>query len=246
VQIINKVRLHDFWAGHERAEMALRAWAQLVSGYDWESAESLKATFPAAHFHEDLVAFDLHGSSYFVVVAHDFQRGKLWVRDVLMHSDVRSDQWKSIAATDEPLGRSFDDLMNEFPLRPIRDSDQLRQAMQRADALLVRTNRSLDEQDYLDVLSLLIAEYEHQHVVVPPVSGGDIVRLLISEHRLSQVEIIPLLGGKEKSLALLKGARPLDLRQATRAARYFKLPVETFMDPDDLEIEIPKPSRRRR
>jgi hypothetical protein len=70
--------------------------------------------------------------------------------------------------------------------------------------------------------------------------------MLISEHRMSQVEIIPLLGGKEKALALLQGTRLLEMRQATRAARYFKLPVESFMDPDDLEIELPKPSRRRR
>jgi mRNA-degrading endonuclease HigB of HigAB toxin-antitoxin module/antitoxin component HigA of HigAB toxin-antitoxin module len=246
VQIINAVRLCDFWAEHGRAEQSLRAWYQLVSGYDWSSPEEFCQTFPAAQFHEELVAFDLHGGSYFVIITVDYERAVIWVRDVQVHSDFRTGQWHSLSAVEQEDGRAYNELVETFPLRPIRDIDSLRQATSRIDALLSQANRSLDEQDYLDVLSLLAAEYERRHIEIPPVSSGEIVRMLISEHRMSQVEIIPLLGGKQKALALLQGTRPLEMRQATRVARYFKLPVESFMDPDDLEIELPKPSRRRR
>jgi HTH-type transcriptional regulator / antitoxin HigA len=246
VQIINAVRLCNFWAEHGRAESSLRAWFQLASGYDWPSSEELRQTFSAAQFHEGLVAFDLHGGSYFVITTVDYEQATIWVRNVQIHSEFRTGQWHALAATEQEDTRAYSELVETVPLRPIRDVDSLRQAIARLDALLSKANRSADEQDYLEVLSLLVAEYERHRVEIPPVSGGEIIRMLISEHRMSQVEIIPLLGGKEKALALLQGTRLLEMRQATRAARYFKLPVESFMDPDDLEIELPKPSRRRR
>lgn len=246
MQVINRLRLRKFWSDHQRAETELRAWFQLMTSHDWESPDALSATFPAARFYADLVAFDLHGSSYFVIVSIDYQCSTLWIRDVLVHSEFGTDEWQHLAASDTSSSRTYADLVSELPLRPIRDDDQLRQAIARTEALLARADRSLDEQDYLEVLSLLIEHYERQHVEIPPVSAAEIVRKLISEHRLTQKEIIPLLGGKDKAMALLRGDRPLDLRQATRAARYFKLPVETFVDPDDLEIEIPTAPRRRR
>jgi HTH-type transcriptional regulator / antitoxin HigA len=246
VQIINAGRLCDFWADHGRAESSLRAWFQLLSSYDWPSPAELSQTFPAAQYYEDLVAFELHGGSYFVITNIDYQRATIMVQDVQVHNDFNTGRWHSLAAVAQEEPRTYTELVESLPLRPIRDTDQLQQATSRLDALLSQANRSVDEQDYLEVLSLLVAAYEQRHVEIPPVSGGEIVRMLIAEHRMSQAEIIPLLGGRAKALALLQGTRPLEIRQATRAARYFKLPIESFMDPDDLEVELPKPSRRRR
>jgi HTH-type transcriptional regulator / antitoxin HigA len=245
VQIINRVRLRDFWIEHTRGEDALRAWFQLLSSFDWESPEALAGTFPAAQTHSDLTAFEIRGGSFFVITSIDYQRGAVWIRDMLVHSDFRQEGWKSLAAGENSDHRTYGELVDAFPLRPITDDDRLRQAVARSDSLLSQAERSRDEQDYLDVLSLLVRDYEARAIPVPPVSGAEVVRSLINEHRLSQAEIIPLLGGKQKSMALLQGLRPLDLRQATRASRYFRLPAETFMDPEDLEIEIPKAPRRR-
>ncbi len=246
MQVINSVRLRNFWADHELSETALRAWFQLTRSFDWVSPEAIAETFPGSRFHGDLVAFDVRGSTYFVIVSVDYARATYWVRDVQLHNVFRTDEWKSLAGREDAAGRTYAELIAEFPLRPITDDDALKQSITRVESLLTHAERSQDEQDYLDVLSLLIAEYEYQHISIPPVSSAEIVRALISEHKLSLAEIIPLLGNREKATALLQGVRPLDLRQGTRAARYFKLPLESFMDPDDLEIELPRPARRRR
>jgi HTH-type transcriptional regulator / antitoxin HigA len=246
VQIIGRVRLRDFWVDHERNETALRAWYQLVRGAKWDSAEALTAVFPYAQLHEDLVAFDLRGSSLFLITTIDFERSLVWVRDIQFHTEFRSDEWKSLAGEERSTDEDYSSLVEQFALRPLRSDDQLREAISRVDALLAKSNRSADEQDYLEVLSLLIEDYEYLHVPILSVSAAEIARTLIYEHRLSQAEIIPLLGGKQKAMELLKGTRPLDMRQATRCARHFKLPAETFMDPDDLEIELPKSPKRRR
>lgn len=245
MQVINRFRLRDFWAEHARAEVPLRAWFQLVSSFDWPSPDSLAATFPAAQFHKDRTAFDIHGGTYFVLTSIDYASASVWIRDLQVHKEFTGGDWKSLAATNSGDGRSYHDLVGKFPLRPITNNDQLKQAAARIEALLIRSDRTADEQDYLDVLSLLIREYEHRQVEMLPVSGAEIVRSLVNEHRLTMIDLIPLLGNKQKALALLQGTRALDLRQGTRVSRYFKLPAETFMDPDDLEIEISKAPRRR-
>lgn len=246
MQIINRSLLQQYAADHQRSATALHAWCQLVSSYDWPSMEALQATFPAATVNQDLVAFDLRGSSLFAVTTIDLERARLWVRDIQIHSEFRSESWKSLAAEPGSSGKSYEQLLAEVSLRPIRDSESLGTAISQAAELLGYRDRSADEEDYLEVLSMLIDDYEHRTIQIPAVSAAEIVRTLVNEHRLSQVEIIPLLGGKEKAMALLKGTRPLELKQATRCARYFRLPLETFVDPDDLEIEIPRPSPRRR
>jgi HTH-type transcriptional regulator / antitoxin HigA len=239
VQVINRYRLRDFWQEYTGSEKQLRAWHQFISSFNWEGPEALQATFPSAVYHEDLVAFDVRGSTYFLITSIDFGRSRICVRDVQVHSEFRTDAWKELVGSDEtssePMEKSYGDLVGEFELRPIQNDDQLRQASEVVDELLRPSHRSVDEQDYLDVLAIIVADYENRHVPIPPVSGAEVLRALIMEHRLSQVELIPMLGRKEKVAALLQGKRPLELRQVTRASRYFKLPAEVFMDPDDLE-----------
>lgn len=246
MQIFNRVRLRDFWADHERNEIALRAWFQLIRSHDWDSPEALNATFPNAEFEADLVAFGLNGSSLFLIATIDFGRMAIWIRDIQIHNEFATGEWKALAASEASSGEDYAALVETFPARPIRNDEQLHQAVARTDELLSISGRSEDEQDYLEVLSLLIEDYEHANVPIPSVSAAEIARLLVNEHGLTQAQIIPLLGNKQKAMALLSGTRPLDLRQGARCARYFKLPPETFADPDDLEIELPKSPRGRR
>lgn len=250
MQVINRFRLRDFWAEHPRSEYPLRSWFQLLSSYDWDSPEALQATFPHVQELDGLTTFAIDGSTYFPLTVIDFAEARIFVRDILMHTEYHDNGWKRLTEPEESLevggDRAYMDLVSAFPLRPIQDDEHLGRAAALVDDLLSRAERNQDEQDYLDVLSLLVAEYERRHVPIPPVSGTDVLRALITEHRLSQAELIPLLGSKARVTAVLREARPLELRQVSRASRYFKLPPEAFMDPDELDLENLTGARRRR
>ncbi len=249
MQVIGKIRLRDFGAEHDRGASSLWGWYQLVSSTAWESPEVLAETLPSIEFHGNLAAFNIRGGSYYAISTVDFTRQQIYLRTMLMYTDARTGEWKKIdsAAPDSAhfADQSYQDLVGSFPLRPISDDDALREALSRLDELVAIQERTADLQDYLDVLSLIISDYESRKLSLPPVSGAEVLRTLIAEHHLSQAELIPLLGSKEKTLAVLNGSRPLDLRQVTRACRYFKLPPETFLDPEDFEPEIPRAARRR-
>ena len=51
-------------------------------------------------------------------------------------------------------------LLKAFPPRPIRNDDQHRRAVEVVNGLLDRPVLTSDEEDYIDVLGLLIADYE--------------------------------------------------------------------------------------
>lgn len=250
MQVINRFRLRDFWTEHPRSEHALRSWFQLISSHDWGSPDELQATFPNVELHESLAGFSIEGGSCYVIASIDYQRARLFIRDVQLHTRFQSGEWKQLvdpgSGESDAAGSTYAALVDGFPLRPIRDDEHFREAADRIDSLLRQPERTRDEQDYLDVLALIAAEYERREVPISPVSGNGVLRALITEHHLTMIEMIPLLGSKAKATAVMREGRPLDLRQVSRASRYFKLPPEAFMDPDDLEPEdAPRAAKRR-
>src|SRR5579872_2385309 len=60
------------------------------------------------------------------------------------------------------VGDLYLTLIREFPLRPIRSEADLDGAIAMIDALTDRGELRPDEQDYLDVLSKLVEEYEDE------------------------------------------------------------------------------------
>jgi HTH-type transcriptional regulator / antitoxin HigA len=52
------------------------------------------------------------------------------------------------------------ELLRSFPPRPISDAADLADTQAVADALLDRPELTADEQDYLNILGILISEYE--------------------------------------------------------------------------------------
>src|SRR5258708_40321047 len=74
------------------------------------------------------------------------------------------------------------DLVRRFPLRPLRSDADLDAAVAVIDALIDRPKLTAPEQDYLDVLSDLVAAYEAEAVPMRPVGDAELLRFLL-EHR---------------------------------------------------------------
>ncbi len=65
-------------------------------------------------------------------------------------------------------------LLNKFPLRPIRNESQYRNAIEILDRLFeLGTERSIEEEDYFSVLALLAWDYENQVAADNDVLSGE-------------------------------------------------------------------------
>jgi HTH-type transcriptional regulator / antitoxin HigA len=128
------------------------------------------------------------------------------------------------------VGDLYLNLIREFPLRPIRSEADLDGAIAMIDTLTDRSELCPDEQDYLDVLSKLVEEYEDEHDPLPDLSGVEALRHLIDENGLSQSQLSKDTGVPETTLSeILTGKRGISPKVRKALAERFKIAPALFV-----------------
>jgi HTH-type transcriptional regulator / antitoxin HigA len=124
-------------------------------------------------------------------------------------------------------------LIDEFPLRPIRSERDLAKATAVAGRLAVSPRLTRDERDYLDVLSDLIERYEDEHHRIEPRSGPELLAFLLKENGLSEAQLASETGIAKSTLsAILNGRRALSLAHVIAFCRRFRLEPGAFLAVD--------------
>jgi HTH-type transcriptional regulator/antitoxin HigA len=122
------------------------------------------------------------------------------------------------------------ELVREFPLRPRRNDADLDAAVAVIDALLDRPRLTTAEQDYLDVLSDLVAAYEAETVPLQPVGDAELLRFLIEQKGVTQAAAAAGARIAESTISeVLAGKRKLNRAQIAKLARYFHVEPGTFL-----------------
>ena len=120
-------------------------------------------------------------------------------------------------------------LLQAYPPRPIRDDDEHRRATAVLNRLLDRPSLSPDEEDYLDVLGLLIADYEDAIYEHPEFTPVERLRHLMEEHSLTQAELARRTAVAVTSLSdILNGKRRISPRIRARFAECFGVAPSYF------------------
>jgi HTH-type transcriptional regulator / antitoxin HigA len=120
-------------------------------------------------------------------------------------------------------------LLNAFPPRPIRNDEQHRRAVEVVNGLLDRPELTSDEEDYLDVLGLLIADYEDSIYVHPEFTPVDRLRRLMGEHALTQAELARRAGVAVTSLSdILNDKRRISPKVRAKFAECFGVSANFF------------------
>ncbi len=123
-------------------------------------------------------------------------------------------------------------LVKRFPLIHIRDEAHLNEALDLLNELL-RQDRDQGTQDYLNVLTDLVAAYEDEHVPIPNVSESEVLRELMRSNRLSQMELAKAVGiAQSAASAVLTGARSLTKGQILTLAKFFGIAPAAFLPRD--------------
>lgn len=121
------------------------------------------------------------------------------------------------------------ELIQHFPLRPIRSDKELEQAMAMLDALIDRENLDPGEKDYLDVLSDQVERYEEGHVRIPPASDAEMLRHLVEAKQVTQAQVAQNTGIAESTISeVLAGRRRLNRAHIGKLARYFNVEPGAF------------------
>ncbi|NJL55013.1 transcriptional regulator, partial [bacterium] len=118
--------------------------------------------------------------------------------------------------TTEP--NSYIELLQKFPPRPIKSEAELFAVQEIIDTLLDSGEITPEKQDYINVLGILIHEYEGKHVPIPDLSGVELLRALINEFELKQKDLVPIFKTESIVSAILKGQRRFTVEHIEKLA----------------------------
>ena len=136
-----------------------------------------------------------------------------------------ADRWLELAAA--------------FPLRPIRTDDEAARAVAIIDRLTDIEELTPEEEDYLLVLSDLVADFEDEHEPEPEPDPAGMVRHLLDTRQVSQKEASAGSGVSEATLSQILAGKKTPSRKVIEAlGAYFKV------DPRVLRLRIGLDRRR--
>jgi mRNA interferase HigB len=95
MHVISRRKLRVFWTAHPDSRTALERWYKLARKAEWESFDDVRAIFSREVDRVgDLLVFDMGGSKYRLIAAIHYNRGKVFVRYVLTHTEYDRGKWK--------------------------------------------------------------------------------------------------------------------------------------------------------
>ncbi|HZL36000.1 MAG TPA: helix-turn-helix domain-containing protein, partial [Tepidisphaeraceae bacterium] len=120
-----------------------------------------------------------------------------------------------------------------FLPRPIHSEAEYDATVAVMNALAVRDEKTLDrgEQDYLDVLSMLISDYDENHATIPDASPRAVLRHLLTANDMSVSDLGQVIGSQPGASMILNGRRCISKSQAFKLARRFSVTPDLFLAP---------------
>lgn len=115
-------------------------------------------------------------------------------------------------------------------VKPIKNNKQYEIALSRA-YLLMQKNLRVDskESDELEVLSILIKEYENERYEVPKPNPLDAIKFRLEQLEMSESELSTLLGSQSRKSEVLSGKRKLNLAMIRKLTKKLRIPAEVLI-----------------
>ena len=113
-------------------------------------------------------------------------------------------------------------------LRPIRSKREHQAALKDAEALWDSPEGS-PEADRLEVLTLLIEAYEHEHFPIEDPDPIDFLQHVMEARELTRKDLEPFIGSRARVAEVLNRVRPLTLEMIRKLAEGLELPADVLI-----------------
>jgi len=125
---------------------------------------------------------------------------------------------------------SYIELLKAFPPRPIHSDAEFLAIQNVIDSLIDRGELTPDEEDYLDLLGMLVHAYEEKHIHIPDLYGVELLKALIAESDLRQKDLVPIFKTESVVSEVLNGQRKLTATHIQKLAAFFHLSPAAFFE----------------
>ena len=99
------------------------------------------------------------------------------------------------------------------------------------EKLLAKPHRTAEESRIVELLTLLIEDFEEENYPLPRATPRDIVRHLMNSNGLRQTDLMDVFGAESTVSEVLSGKRDLAKSHIERLSRRFNISPEVFFEP---------------
>jgi len=113
--------------------------------------------------------------------------------------------------------------------RVIHTEEELDQYAKALFRLTAKDDPTASEVQAIELLTMLVEQYEDRMHPIPSATPIDILRYLMDRHRLKQKDLVPELGSESNVSQILNGTRNLTLPHIHALAARFSIPASAFV-----------------
>lgn len=112
--------------------------------------------------------------------------------------------------------------------RLIHSDQELAEYTQALFELTAKPDPTVDEQEAIELMTLLVERYESERFPIPEAEPADVLRFLLEQNELSQRDVAPELGSESTVSLVLSGKRHLNRDHIARLSRRFGVSPAVF------------------
>lgn len=115
-------------------------------------------------------------------------------------------------------------------VKPIKNNKQYEDALARTYTLMQKNIRpNSKDSDELEILSILIKEYENEHFPVPKPNPLEAIKFRLDQMNMSEAELSGILGYRSRKSEILSGKRKLNLTMIRKLTEKLHIPAEVLI-----------------
>ena len=117
-------------------------------------------------------------------------------------------------------------------LKPIKNNRQYDSALARVYSLMQKDLKpDSKESDELEILSILVKEYENVHFPILKPNPLEAIRFRLEQMNMSESELSAILGYRSRKSEILSGIRKLNLAMIRKLHQVLRIPAEILIQP---------------
>ncbi len=120
-------------------------------------------------------------------------------------------------------------LLAKYQPKPITSEEENQEAIALAEELEHRTSLSQEEEILLELLYVLIEQFETENYPIPEGNPQEILKHLMEENNIKQEELIGIIGSRGVVSEVVNGKRNISKNQAKALANFFHVDVSLFI-----------------
>ena len=113
-------------------------------------------------------------------------------------------------------------------IQPIKTEDDYQAALSRLGEIFDAPDGT-PESDELDILGLLVDEYEKEHYPIDSPDPIEAIKIRMEELNMRQVDLIPVIGGKSRVSEILNRKRRLTIQMIRKLKKRLNLSAELLI-----------------